>query len=277
MTEPIAPLFSIIVPTHDRRDLLHQAIESVVAQTVADWELVVVDDGSHPAAAVPDDDRIRLVRLDTRRGPAAARNAGLAAARGCHVAFLDDDDLYTGDRLELVAASLNDAPVVACWSRFMDRPLDRNTSLRGDVRDVILDAPTPSLGTTTVRRDVCLEFDERWQQLEDIDWWLRTAAVLPVTTVPAVGYLIRRRHEPDPERLEQRAAANAVFIDSHAAYFASHPRARAFRHKREGLLWLATGRASAARRAFVQSLRARPSVRVAWHWVRSWLAPRGPA
>ncbi|MBI4259617.1 MAG: glycosyltransferase family 2 protein, partial [Actinobacteria bacterium] len=100
------PLFSVIVPTHGRPAYLAEALASVAAQTIEDWEAVVVDDASPEPVEVPDDPRFRLVRRDENGGPGAARNSGLAAATGRYIAFLDDDDLFTPDRLEVALEGL---------------------------------------------------------------------------------------------------------------------------------------------------------------------------
>jgi glycosyltransferase involved in cell wall biosynthesis len=91
----MTPFFSIVIPVYNRADVLGDAIASVLAQTCADFEIVVVDDGSKddPARAVPSDPRIRFLRQQNRGG-GAARNAGIDAARGRFVAFLDSDDVY---------------------------------------------------------------------------------------------------------------------------------------------------------------------------------------
>jgi glycosyltransferase involved in cell wall biosynthesis len=108
MTAARAPLFSVIVPTRNRPGLLSEALASVRDQTLADWELIVVDDGSTP----PVDEaalrnllgaRVTLLRHATSRGVAAARNSGYARARGQYVAQLDDDDLLAPDALARIA------------------------------------------------------------------------------------------------------------------------------------------------------------------------------
>ena len=265
-----APAFSVILPTVDRPELLREAVESVLAQSVPDFEVVVVGHGPPGDAGLPADPRIRWVRLPARNGPAAARNVGLAEARGRNICFLDDDDLYTPDRLALAVQGLERAPVAVCWQRFADRGLGAVTTLQGDVRDSILDAPTPSLGATAVRRDAVVRFDERWHAVEDVEWWLRTAQRSVVTTVPEVGYLVRRH---DGERhgngLHARLRENEELIDAYREYLDAHPTALAFRWKRVGLLALSVGDGRRARAAFVQSLRARREVATAWHLARS--------
>lgn len=100
------PLVSVVVPTYNRAALLPRAVESVIAQTFADWELIVVDDGS--VDRTPDLAEGYAAQLGNRfvhlrqpnRGSSAARNRGIEAARGDFVAFLDSDDEFRRDKLE---------------------------------------------------------------------------------------------------------------------------------------------------------------------------------
>jgi len=106
------PTFSVVIPTYNRAALVAEAIDSVLAQTDADFEVVVVDDGSTdrtPQVLRTYGDRIRVVR-QANRGLAAARNAGVAAASGTVVGFLDSDDLFEPRLLERVRATLAEFP-----------------------------------------------------------------------------------------------------------------------------------------------------------------------
>lgn len=105
------PTVSIIVPTHNRSAYLRQAVVSVFVQTRQDFEIIVVDDGSSDDTAyvieTMSDPRLRYLP-QANAGRSAARNRGLAAARGTYVAFLDDDDLYLLRKLETQVAFLKD-------------------------------------------------------------------------------------------------------------------------------------------------------------------------
>ncbi|MCX7595406.1 MAG: glycosyltransferase, partial [Fischerella sp.] len=87
------PLLSIIIPTHNRPHLVGRAVKSALEQTVEDFEVIVVDDGSTQPPELPSDRRLRLLRHEQSRGGAAARNTGTEAACGRWVTYLDDDDL----------------------------------------------------------------------------------------------------------------------------------------------------------------------------------------
>lgn len=87
------PVLSIIIPTHNRPHLVGRAVKSALAQTIEkDFEVIVVDDASIQPPDLPNDNRVRLIRLSEPRGGAAARNMGTDAARSQWVTYLDDDD-----------------------------------------------------------------------------------------------------------------------------------------------------------------------------------------
>src|SRR5450755_2097977 len=91
------PEFSVVVPADNAAGTISSAVRSVLAQTQPDLEVIVVDDGSTDATAEIvagiEDSRVRVISQDNRGLP-AARNAGVAAARGTYIALLDSDDLY---------------------------------------------------------------------------------------------------------------------------------------------------------------------------------------
>lgn len=95
----MSPVFSIVIATYNRLRTLPGAVESVMAQTVVDWELIIVDDGSTDRtkdyAAGLTDPRIRYIRLPENQGASFARNRGIEEARGEHIMVWDsDDELY---------------------------------------------------------------------------------------------------------------------------------------------------------------------------------------
>src|SRR5680860_990222 len=121
-------LTSIVITTHNRPELVSRAIASALAQTMGKLEVIVVDDGSRPPyEADAADDRVRVTRRDRAGGTSAARNTGLAEARGEWITFLDDDDELDPDMLRqsLVAAEGADVPApVAVMSAVIVRDVD---------------------------------------------------------------------------------------------------------------------------------------------------------
>jgi len=99
---PQNPAISVVIATYNRADLLPETIESILAQTYRDYELIVVDDGSTDRtreALEPYDSQIRYI-YQSNRGPSAARNAGVAQASGEWIAIQDSDDLSAPNHLE---------------------------------------------------------------------------------------------------------------------------------------------------------------------------------
>ncbi len=255
------PLFSVVVPTCGRSELLPLAVASVLRQTVADLEVLVVDDGAGTTGTLPDDPRVRVLSRSERGGAAAARNTGIRAARGRYLTFLDDDDELTADRLALARHGLERAPVALSWKAGLgDGSLRWSRRLDGWVAGTLLEAPVPQLGSAAVQRDVALLLDESYPVSEDVEWWLRMSRVAPVHTVPEVGYLIRD-HDGDRlrDRTSARLAARLRLLSAHPDYFAEHRRAAAYQWTRAGGLAEASGRPGTAVAAFARALRARPS------------------
>jgi len=185
-----APRVSVVIPTYNRAALVTRAIESVLAQTYGDLELIVVDDASSdttPDAVVRfDDRRLRYVLLPKNGGQWHAENVGIARARGEWVAFLDDDDEYVPDKLEQQLARAERAAdprvsVVYCRPQAIDKdgprqPVDKPTP-EGDVTKYLLTATlwvTPTL--YMAKRSALIDaggFDESLAGAQDWDLWLR--------------------------------------------------------------------------------------------------------
>jgi len=109
---------TVIIPTFNRRDVLPHAVASVLEQDERDFELIVVDDASTDATrewlAQLTDPRLRVIRAEKNVGVSAARNLGLAEARSPIVAFLDSDDRYRPQRLNVGLAAMDREPNVVC-------------------------------------------------------------------------------------------------------------------------------------------------------------------
>lgn len=135
------PRCSVILPTHNRAKTLPRAVASVLAQTVADFELIIIDDASiddTPAwLATLNDPRIRITRVEPNQGPSAARNAGIAMARAPVIAFLDSDDVYLPGRLAMPLAVFErerDVICTLCSARREDKAGQGKAVLLQDVK-----------------------------------------------------------------------------------------------------------------------------------------------
>jgi glycosyltransferase involved in cell wall biosynthesis len=195
------PLVSVIIPTYNRAKYLVEAVNSVLAQTFSDYEIIVVDDGStdntrEVLQPLMSDTRIHYVYQENR-GESAARNHGIYLAAGKYIAFLDSDDLFTPTKLEKQTAYLNTHPEVAfvhsCFVRFDDQDADlgyRDTSrITGEVYpDLLLDWSVLIPPSCVMLRAEILKhvggFDEELRWGPDLDMWRRITKAYPVGVVP---------------------------------------------------------------------------------------------
>jgi teichuronic acid biosynthesis glycosyltransferase TuaG len=195
------PLVTVITACLNGGAFLAQAIDSVRAQTFADWELLIVDDGSTDgsdriaAEYAARDARIVLLATSGRTGAAAARNVGLRAARGRFVAFLDCDDWWSPNKLEaqLLAMSASGAafcatPYVVCDAAGRELRTQRVrpplTSRRCLTKQAVI-------GCLTVMIDVeavgAVEFATKLRKVEDFALWVRLLRRCEAGNLPAVA------------------------------------------------------------------------------------------
>ena len=199
--EALAPTVTVLIPAYNAASTIERAVDSVLAQTYKDYEIIVVDDGSRDATseivAAYGSERIRLFRLPLNRGESGAMNEGIAAARGELVAFLDADDEWLHTKLEKQVEVLRrnpDAVMATCGCRFID--------VQGNVfREFGI--PPPGIKPTEVWRSLlsasfiakpCVvarlsalrsvgPFDTKLAIAADQDMWIRLAMTGPVEFV----------------------------------------------------------------------------------------------
>jgi glycosyltransferase involved in cell wall biosynthesis len=211
----MSPAVSVILPVFDRLKYLKMAIESVLAQDFKDWELIIADDGSGPETqeyltSLAGRPQLKILRLKHCGVPAAVRNAGLRAATGEFVGFLDSDDIWLPQKLQaqMHALRLNNAclwsythfALIDASGRHM---VERRTNLQARSQDKVLDSllreestvVTPSV---VVRRDLLEElggYDETLRACEDYDLWLRLASRSEASCIDQPLVLVRRHRE----------------------------------------------------------------------------------
>ncbi len=183
------PFFSVIIPVYNRYCPVREAIESVLGQTFADFELIVVDDGSTDGTpAIADEYRGRIIyeRRD-HRGVSAARNTGITLSSAPWLAFLDSDDRWLPEKLARQAAYIGRNPAVTIhqtdeqWIRRGRRvnPRLRHLKREGDIFADSLGLCLISPSATALSRR-CFDrygpFDEDLPACEDYDLWLRVTA-----------------------------------------------------------------------------------------------------
>ena len=115
-------LFSVIMPVYNGERFIENAIKSVLAQTVSDWELIIINDGSSDKTSdilekYTDSDKIQII-TQSNLGVAAARNNGIACAKGTHIAFLDADDTWYENHLEVMKDLILKYPDAGLYGTF---------------------------------------------------------------------------------------------------------------------------------------------------------------
>jgi glycosyltransferase involved in cell wall biosynthesis len=184
------PKFSVVIPCYNAAATVAETIASVQQQTCTDFEIVAVDNNSTDRTAdVLDELRLSEPRLRVVKQPVqglpAARNAGIRAARGAFIAFLDADDLFDAEYLERHAENLADGSIGLSYSRIrlvdaVGRPTGNVTSPRLDglgAGDLLRSNPCTSM--VVACREVFERaglFDESFRRLEDQEWLFRVAA-----------------------------------------------------------------------------------------------------
>jgi len=208
------PTVSVIIPTCNRANYLKNAIESVIAQTFQDWELVVVDDGSTDDTAEfmkayrQKGDKIRYVRQNCNQGVSAARNRAIRESSGKYVAFLDDDDQWFPYKLELQVSFMETHPDYGmCYSQLKIISPSANGSQKevlfppivaGNFLELLHDCHI--LPSTAMVRRSCVKgdwFNPKMRLSEDQDLWLRLAQrtkIEPLEKVLATTIIDGRVH-----------------------------------------------------------------------------------
>jgi glycosyltransferase involved in cell wall biosynthesis len=250
----MSPAVSVIMPVFNQEAWLGAAIDSVRAQRLTDWELLIVDDGSTDGSravmqryAALDPDRIRLLShpAGERRGAAASRNLGIRQARGRYVAFLDADDLFLREKLAAEVRKLDGAPdaamlyAPALWRWEDGRRADRVDRIGIEVGRV---HPSPELSwrillerqgdvpctcAVLIRREAaaaCGGFEEGFRLYEDQTLWAKLFLRHGTLVSPTVQSIYR-----------QHAASTSAAAERNGEYdfWRPHPAQRQF------LEWLA--------------------------------------
>lgn len=201
------PLVSVVIPAYNAAGTIHATLTSVLRQSLADLEVIVIDDGSTDTTlqvlAGFQDTRLRVLSFENG-GLAASRNRGILHARARFVSFLDADDIWMPDKLQSQLEALErnpDAAVAYSWTDYIDEAgrflyQGSHSSFSGQVYAHLLEHNFVESGSNVlVRRGVFEQvgnFDARFPGAEDWDFLLRVASRYPFAVVrkPQVLYRV---------------------------------------------------------------------------------------
>jgi glycosyltransferase involved in cell wall biosynthesis len=257
----MTPAISIVIPTYDRLAYLRDAVNSVLAQTVSDWELIVVDDGSTDDTVAwlesLQDPRLRIVQHQHTACPALLRNIGIELATAEWIAFLDSDDKWLPEKLEhqlhyhaagsrfrwsYTAHSIIDA---AGESRPAEQFKARKPYTGWIFRELLQLDAIIALPSVFAERSLLTEvggFDETMDFVEDYDLWLRLALHAECGIVDEPLTIVRTHRSTSFDRVEVDEAFMTVY--RRMASSSISPDLRRIARTREGhyAVWVANKR-----------------------------------
>lgn len=241
MTEKLADrqvTVSVVIPFFSGLAWLEEALDSVLAQRFGDYEIIVVNDGSaEDLSGLSRKYGDRIVWLTRGNGgPGAARNTGIAAARGKYIAFLDADDLWHEDKLSLQVARMEETGAVwshTDWQTFRDG--DVNLVVRKYVSDcagfifprslisTVIATPCVMVRADTFKEHAELRFNEGMRYGQDYYLWLLLSAEYPIELIRQSLCFVRYRGSNAIERarvhLQLRRNIWDQFKQKKKAYF----------------------------------------------------------
>lgn len=207
MSTPSDPLVSVVIPAYNAEITILETIESVRKQTFSSFEIIVINDGSTDNTLElvnsVDDPRLKVFSYENG-GLSTARNRGIFRAQGEFIAFLDADDLWTADKLELQVQALRNNPaagVAYSWTLVVDEKGQGlypgvSVSFEGNVYQHLLTGNFIASGSNVMLRrqvtDLVGEFDPELKSSEDWEYWLRVALHFSFVVVPKSQVLYRQ-------------------------------------------------------------------------------------
>jgi glycosyltransferase involved in cell wall biosynthesis len=220
------PLVSVIIPTYNRSRLVVEAVDGVLRQTVRDVEVIVVDDGS------TDDTKALIESIVDKRvryfykqngGVSTARNLGLKHVTGGYVCFLDSDDLWPPNFLEIMLDALGKNPDygAAYCARTILYPdgtklesYEKDQCKSGFLTKDLFKKTFIQTSTLCFRRNMLegFSFDERLRNAQDVDAWLRLSTRIKYLFVPQIEILFRQDHGVTERVHHSRQNCNRILL-----------------------------------------------------------------
>jgi glycosyltransferase involved in cell wall biosynthesis len=236
----LMPAVSVIMPVHNRETSVARAIQSVLDQSFADFELIIVDDGSTDRSAKVvagfADKRINFIQLPKNRGGNVARNSGIKASKAPLIAFLDSDDAFLPMKLERVVRFFEERPEIDLLvDSFIKVQPPGSKPERVTRKNPVIDdqerflralftrrlwKATPAI---TVRREAAVRaglFDESLRRLQDFDFLIRVAAVARCASTDEVLWL-KYWDAAAISAQDTMISANVALVERHPEYLAN--------------------------------------------------------
>lgn len=240
------PLVSVVIPTYNRPELLVLAVQSVLAQTFQNFEIIIVDDGESVETVVQEikDPRITYIKNPKSLGGAGARNRGASLAHGTLIAFLDDDDLWVPEKLCIQVALLKQHPETGfcfCAVKNVYSDHEEDTHVPTGVHDLKQLSLTRFKGFLTsglVVRKALFEcvggFDASFPSHQEAELMIRLAHASSGVGVDEVLVHMNLSHGGDRigGNIQRRIKGREMILEKHATLFAQYPKIQALQYYR---------------------------------------------
>ncbi len=270
------PKVSVIIPTYNRSVMLRSAIDSVLAQTYQDFEIVVVNDCSRDDAgavvASIADNRLKYICHETNKGVSAARNTGFLYSTGEYIAFLDDDDRWLPEKLQLQVDLLekSSSSVGGVYTGFFKMDLGSGKMFeevmpvkRGRILEDLYSRNWIGTASTVVVRRSCLEeaglFDEGIEYGEEYDMWIRIAEKREFEFIskPLVLYFVHRSSLTS--NWDKTKSGLESLLSKYGKDFATDKKSHSHRYLSLGVSYCCIKDLKRGRRAFLEAIRIYPA------------------
>jgi len=266
------PKISVIIPTHNRPELLRAAINSVLNQTYQDFEIIVVDDGLERRADKVvesfNDERIKYIQHSEEKGGSAARNTGIRASQGEFIAFLDDDDQWLPEKLEIQMAKFENTPsdVGFCFSavRNIYDDFQHTTKVPEGINDYFDLALKWTKGfltvTLLVKKEVLKKtglFDESLPSHQESDLIIRIAKKYKGLGInrPLVNVNMKKGYERIGGNLKRRIAGRETLLRKYSEEYKKRPSVLAKHLFELGLMYRDGGNFKEAKNLFKRAVK----------------------
>ena len=272
------PRISIVLPTYNRGTLIIRAIRSILYQTLGDFELIIIDDGSTDNTKIlidefiKKDDRIKYIYQDNK-GEAAARNKGLENAKGEFIAFIDSDDEWLPDKLEkqvelFFHSTYKNLGFVGCYGFIVkdNEPIEGYYKLpnyRGNILEKILESCfILSPNSILVKKEAILDkkFDENIKVGPDWDMWIQIAQEYSFDFVPEplFKYYVHSNNISKTTNNPKIIKDQEYILKKHENLYQKHRRSYSIRLRQLGTLYLLAGEKKEASKYLIKSIKACP-------------------
>lgn len=200
------PLISVIIPVYNREKYISEAIQSIIAQTIQSFEIIVIDDcssdNSLEVIKTFTDPRIVIIQNSINEGVSISRNKALVCAKGTYIAFMDSDDVSRPERFEKQLNILRTKPEIkacGCWLQCFgsNSEIIKHKELHNEIQAQLILSNSMSLGATMVEKKAFekFRFDPAKLHVEDYDYWARSAWDCKFYNLQEVLYFYRAHNK----------------------------------------------------------------------------------